>query len=124
MIRYLNVTVQRNELHHQPVTVPAWELPLLESLYAGVAVTGETFLDRERPLPEAEYDRLERKYRDFRDDKGDYTGQSVVGEVYGKFAAGLRALEQAINEAVESKPSRKAKSSGSQQETGAAAQAL
>lgn len=134
MIRYLKVTIQRNELHRQTVTVPAWELALLQALYGGDAsVSGHLDLDRATPEPEAEYDRLERKYRDFRDEAGDYSGQSVVAEVYGKFQTGIRALTQEIQAAVEAATDAvaeaepkasgkgKGKGAGAQQEAGAAA---
>ncbi|MFO7306818.1 MAG: hypothetical protein DIU63_09615 [Proteobacteria bacterium] len=101
MLRYVNVMVHRHELHKQPVTVPAWEVPLLESLYAGgVEVQGEVLVNRPAPDPEAEYDRLERKYREYRDEAGDFTGESVVGAVYGRFAQGRNALAKAISSAV------------------------
>lgn len=100
MLRYVKAIVHRHELHKQPVTVPAWEVPLLESLYAGVEVQGEVLVNRPAPDLEAEYDRLERKYREYRDEAGDFTGESVVGAVYGRFAQGRNALAKAISGAV------------------------
>lgn len=99
MLRYLNVTVHRHELHKQPVTVPAWEVPLLESLYAGIEVGGEVEVNRPAPDAQTEYERLERKYREYRDENGDHTGESVVGAVYGRFQQGVNALGRAIADA-------------------------
>lgn len=98
-LRYVEAMVHRHELQKQFIRVPAWEIPLLESLYA-IEVKGEVAVDRDPPEPEAEYDRLERKYREFRDENGDYTGETVVGAVYGRFQAGIAKLADAISAAV------------------------
>lgn len=98
-MRYVKAIVHRHELHRQPVTVPPWEIPLLESLFQGVEVVGEIEVKREAPDAAAEYERLERKYREYRDENGDYTGESVVGAVYGRFQQGVNALGRAIADA-------------------------
>lgn len=99
-MRYLKVKVRRNECDEIHRSIPPWELPLLQSIHpTGVTVVGEVEVKRAVPPPEVEYERLGRKYREFRDENGDYTGESVVAACYGRFQTGVNALARAIDEA-------------------------
>jgi hypothetical protein len=96
-MRLIKIIIHKNELTHVAKSVPPWEVPLIDAIHKGaIKQVGET--DSFDPLPDAksEYARLERCYREFRDDNGDYTGETVVGAVYGRFGAGIANLAKAI----------------------------
>lgn len=97
MLRYINATVRLSELHSQHVTIPAWELPLLEALHgASVTATGDQTLDR--PVPDAadEFSRLATKYRH----PENRPEAPFVAQVYGAFGPGVAKLKQEIERAV------------------------
>lgn len=102
-VKYLNVLVDRSETAKIPVSIPAWELPVLRYVNpVDCAVKGEFFTeidDHDFTDPGREYDRLVGKYVADTD-----TGKAAVAEVYGVGEMGRAALAKAIEAATESAP--------------------
>lgn len=90
-MRLAIVSVRRDETHTQHLNVPPWEIEIMKAVHGSAAITvlGETFADRELSTPEEEYDRLVRRYGIDADTETPY-----VSQVYGLYAAGIRALGQ------------------------------
>jgi hypothetical protein len=91
MFNYVEVRINKSELTVATINVPSWEVPVLAAVHGDdrVLPTGRLIpVHREKPAPQAEYDRLAFKYKSNRD-KG---GSDFVSEVYGVGAIGVRRL--------------------------------
>jgi hypothetical protein len=98
MLKYIKAHVRISELHTQPVTVPAWELPILQIVHSGegdVTVVGENLVDRLPPEANDEFTRLANRYGNTRTEDGSI-GVPYVVSVYGQFGIGNAALAKAI----------------------------
>jgi hypothetical protein len=96
-MKYPVVLLNRSETDNIEIAVAPWEVPVLQVVHGSDRVidTGRTEdVDREVPTAQAEYDRLDAKYKR---DAG--TGQRYVVAVYGVDAT---QLEEAIATAVQS----------------------
>lgn len=108
-MRYERVMIKRDTQTTHNRAVPPWEIPILEMIFGegNVEQTGifedvTDTVDGEvvaRPYPDAaeEYDRLVSRYK-----KDPETKIEIVAEVYGQSRKGLKALQEAIDEAEES----------------------
>lgn len=95
-MRRFYVTIQRTELLTITEHVGEWEIPVLQLVHGAERVAVGTFTKDAQPYPAAaaEYERLERRYRE-----NPATGATRVAEVYGAAPGGIRILWQAIKEA-------------------------
>ena len=96
MIRMVNVLVERSEHLSIPRAIGAWELPVLELVHGPEKVTitkGFVYVDRELPDPQAEFERLDKRYLE-------ESGQPWVALAYAG-ARGVKDLEKAIAESQE-----------------------
>jgi hypothetical protein len=99
MFKYIHhkMTIRLSELHTQPVTVPAWEVPLVHAIHGEAAQdTGErvevlTIRAREA---DDEFNRLANRYRG-----AEVGAPPYVAAVYGSFGPGVKALAEAIEKA-------------------------
>lgn len=108
-MRLVNVKVSRSEHESTIIQVPSWEIPVLQTVHdpEKIEVQGEVDVpDRDYPDAGAEFDRLQRRYRE--DIK---TEQYFVNMVYGQGSVGVNALRQAIelDRSERAKPTKKAK---------------
>jgi hypothetical protein len=93
MFHYVEVQIRKSETTVATISVPPWELPVLAAVHGGdrLIPTGRLIpVNRAKPDPQGEYDRLEIKYRSNRD-KG---GSAYVAEVYGAGEIGTRRLAE------------------------------
>lgn len=99
-IKYATVDVNRSELCTVRIVVPMWELPILRAVHgaARVNVISETTGDAEIPTPEAEYERLGRRYGCSRTKDGGL-GAPYVNSVFGEYEVGVMTLERQMNAA-------------------------
>jgi hypothetical protein len=95
-MRYVNVLVERSEHLSIPVTVPEWEVPILQFVHSAerVVINSTVHRDVEAPRADHEYERLERCYG--ADVK---TERAFVAEIYGQPPIGHKGLEAAIKAA-------------------------
>lgn len=104
-IRYVRLSVRRSELHTAEITVPAWELPLVEAVHGSrdegstaVTVLGDVFVEREAPNAGDEFVRLSNRYKLAKNEDGS-PSLPFVAAVYGQFGVGTAALASAIRNA-------------------------
>lgn len=99
-LKYVHAIVKVSEAHVQPVTVPVWELPILEAIHAGAVETRDTLLV-DRPVPDNcdEFTRLAQRYGNVTADDGSLTTLPYVASVYGQFGVGTDRLAKAIADA-------------------------
>ena len=93
MFQYVEVRINKSETTVATINVPPWELPVLAAVHGGdrIAPTGRLVtVNRAKPEPQGEYDRLAIKYRSNRD-RG---GSEYVAEVYGAGEIGVRRLAE------------------------------
>lgn len=100
-IRYVECCVVRDPMMKIPKSVPAWEFPILQTIYANIEDVKEVVVeDAPEPLPpDDELARVARLYgREKRDDgsPGDYWAHIA----YGRGAAGAKRLEGLTREAI------------------------
>lgn len=95
-MRRFQLSIQRTELLTISESVGEWEIPILQLVHgaAAVAIGGFTTDSAPYPAAAAEYERLERRYRE-----NPATGATRVSEVYGPAPGGVRMLFQAIKDA-------------------------
>jgi len=95
-MRRFTCEIQRTELLTISETVPEWEIPLLQLIHGPerVSVKDFTLDEKNYPAPAAEYERLEKRYRE-----DPATGASYVSQIYGPAPGGARILMQAIKNA-------------------------
>lgn len=94
-----SVMIRRDAALMIPQTIPAWEVPLLESAHENVTVEGESTFDREAPEASDEYKRLETKYGRSENEDGS-RGVPHVAAVYGHInGGGVQRLADAIKAA-------------------------
>lgn len=102
MLKRLKVSVRRSELQTTHTDIPAWELPVLRVVYPekdAVQVLGEIIVNREPPVAQAEFERLQRRYGRIENDDGS-KGAAYVDAVFGQFGVGTANLEREIAKAV------------------------
>jgi hypothetical protein len=89
-MEFVTGTIYRDVMTSPVVTIPAWEVPVLEAKVGNELVEIERFVEEREVDPGVEYGRLERLYGE--DPK---TGISYVERVYGQFRDGrfLKALQ-------------------------------
>ncbi len=94
-MRLAKVEIRRNELTTHAVTVPFWEVPLLQAVHGrdDVEVVGEDYDDRLYPEPETEYDRLMTRYGKLPD-----SDEAFMSRVYGAYELGIIKLQERIDE--------------------------
>lgn len=93
---FVLVKITRSESTVLTEAVLPWELPILEAIHGDVncVVTGTVSVPEWNETPEAEYTRLQAKY------KGDTeTGQEYVALIYGIGARGLTSLTAEMDKA-------------------------
>jgi hypothetical protein len=92
-MRYVTLSVHRNESDTVVSSYFPWEIPLLQALYGAerVVEVGEVTVEREYPSAEAEFDRLSRRYGSNADNV------PLVVSVYGAAPFGLQRLEGEMN---------------------------
>lgn len=96
MLKYIRAKIRLSELHSQNVTVPAWELPLLQAIHGtGVREIGDVHVDRPAPAAADEFARLAGKYRH----PENTPDNPYVAQVYGAFGPGVARLQQEIDKA-------------------------
>lgn len=99
-IKAYKLAVRKDELQTTELTVPAWELPILQAIYTeeAVSLVGETQRPDVPPDAVTEFARLERRYRQMQNEDGS-KGPHYVQAVYGQLALGQANLRRAIEEA-------------------------
>jgi len=106
-MRHYHAKITRDPHTVYSVSVPEWELSILEFTFdpENVERTGEfTTIDREYPSAEFEYDRLARAYG--ADPK---SGVPHVASVFGAAGAGIRALKRIMLEERDSEGAKQSK---------------
>jgi hypothetical protein len=103
MIRHIRLEIRKDEHTTLPVSVPEWELPILEVVHGpdNVKHVGEKLVDRQPPEAHDEFVRLTNRYgKSEQDDgtKGPYFTHIVWGQL------GKAKLEEAIQAAVVAAP--------------------
>jgi hypothetical protein len=97
-MRYERVMIKRDTQTTHNRAVPQWEIPILEMIFGegNVEATGifEDLDERDYPEAAEEYDRLVSRYK-----KDPETKLEIVAEVYGQSRKGIKALQEAIDEA-------------------------
>lgn len=95
------VDIRRSELSTTRVTVPAWELPILQAVHGAVGVTPveEKIVEAETPEAEAEFMRLTGRYGYGRNKDGS-RGALFAEAVYGQHQAGIMNLQRQMDAAV------------------------
>lgn len=96
-MRHVEVKIKRDTQTTYVVSVPEWEVPIIEFLYDDGNVEQletVTTIDREYPSAEYEFDRLTKAYG-----KDSDTKVPIVAAVYGNAGAGVRALKKAMLDA-------------------------
>lgn len=81
------------------VTVPRWEVPILEAVHADVTPIRGIVEDRPTPSSDQEYDRLIACYGESVSEDGS-KGVAYVAAVYGQMGAGRAALRTAMQACV------------------------
>lgn len=114
-IRYVNLELRLSELTVRPMSVPAWEVPLLEAVHGRGAIKqfgtvlvpavvkkrtarGTVEIVERMPDGAVEYARLGRRYRKSQTEDGS-VGSAYVDVVYGQFGVGETNLQRAIDAA-------------------------
>jgi hypothetical protein len=92
-MKMVNATVRRSALQTQNVTVPPWEIAVLEAVHgSGDVVVHDTVeVEREIPNAAAELERLAKLYG-----VDVESGISWAEQVYGQHRAGFLALQKEI----------------------------
>lgn len=100
MLKYVQVELRVSELHTLELTIPQWEIPLLQSRHLPGSVTTlkEVLVNRAAPEADAEYTRLADRYKAVTNEDGS-KGLPLVATVYGQFGVGQVNLQRAIQEA-------------------------
>lgn len=93
----LVLIVQLNKLHRQKMTVPPWELPILQAIHGEkeCELIGEEFVDTPYPDPSDEYQRLTLRYKAPAEDPE----KPYVGQLFGLGPVGINRLGDLIAEA-------------------------
>lgn len=97
-VKMASLKIRRSELSVIAITVPQWEVPILEAVHGRVNLEPvSTTLDADAlpPNVEEEFERLTKRYG-FARNKDGSIGEPHAENVYGKHAAGAMALERAI----------------------------
>lgn len=81
------------------IQVPAWEVPILESMHDEITPIRDICQDREAPSVSVEMQRLTKAYGAERKEGG-FTGVPYVEAVYGTLGIGLANLKQAMQASV------------------------
>lgn len=100
-VKMQTVDVRRSELTTIRVTVPAWELPVLQALHGATKVTpvSESLVEAQTPDADTEYQRLSGRYGRERLPDGSLGG--VIAEsVFGQFQPGIMNLQRSIDAAI------------------------
>lgn len=104
-IKYYDVLVKMNESQTTHISIPAWELPVIQAVHSdglggsGVEVVGEKIVSRELPSPDQEFARLANRYKNGKTADGSQ-GPRYVAMVYGEFAIGISKLAQVMQGSV------------------------
>lgn len=96
-VLYYQVLLEKNEHFSTPVWVYPWEMPIFAAVHrkSGVTELGKRAFNKKiAPRADAEYSRLEDRYKG--PEGSDVT---YVAAVYGHGTAGLRKLQEAMEEA-------------------------
>lgn len=98
MLKYKQIELRVSELHALELTIPEWELRILEAIHAGsggIKLLGEVLINRPMPNVETEYARLATRYRRSVNEDGSQ-GLPWVATVYGQYGVGQEALRKLI----------------------------
>lgn len=100
-VKLKTLDIRRSELSTTRVTVPAWEVPILQAVHGLVGVTpvSEDIVEAETPEAEAELQRLTSRYGYSRNKDGS-RGPLFAEAVYGQHQAGVMNLQRNIDAAV------------------------
>lgn len=93
-VRHVKVEVTLNKMSKHEVTVPEWELPVLQAQWgsAVVILDDNILIDRKLPEPNDEFARLAQRYGPKHEET------PYIAGVYGNFGPGVNALRTAIIE--------------------------
>lgn len=96
-VRYQRILLEKSETLSQPMSVVPWEVPVIAEAHGGgIQDLGQTVVERKRPYDAvSEYQRLVNRYRASEDNATPY-----VTRVYGSGAAGIQAIQNAIDNAM------------------------
>lgn len=99
MYPYLQVELFRSEASTVRLSIPPWELPVLQAVHTPerLTVVGQRMVDRAPPEAGVEYDRLAEKYKSLNSAEGEV---KFVEMAYGLPPRGVQTLAQAIRDAV------------------------
>ncbi len=81
------------------ITVPEWEVPVVQAIHPEVSVIRDVVREREAPSVSSEMTRLQAAYGAERQEGG-FTGVTFAESVYGQHAVGTNALKRAMQGAV------------------------
>lgn len=113
------VVITKNELQTQTLTVPPWEVPVLQAVHGGaeeVQLVDEVEVEgRDMPDPVDEMERLANRYGSDEDSPVPF-----VAQVYGQHAPGLQNLGRMMKQS--QRKSRKPSAGEGEGEKGEAAQ--
>lgn len=99
-LRHITALVRVTEALTVQITVPEWELHVVQAVHGteGDLIDGNVLIERDPPNAGVELDRLAKRYGSTRDEDG-RQGVSFVESVYGANRAGIVALGNAIKQA-------------------------
>lgn len=99
-MRYIKVTINRDETSTIPALVGAWEVPVLEAVHGAEKMTVEGYEDHpNRPWPDDAASEMQRLNRRYKPESAADGAPTRAEEVYGKGSLGVKALARAIAEA-------------------------
>jgi hypothetical protein len=95
-MQYILMNIRLNELTSKQISVPAWEVPVVEAIYGDAAQQVDFEVVSDRPVPDArdEFARLAQKY-----DRQLEVDNATVSKVYGTHQKGIAELAKAIKQA-------------------------
>lgn len=98
-IKATTLEIRKDELQTSQLTVPAWELPILQAMYGEEAIKVLSEVQRPDTPPDAqtEFVRLERRYKQMMNEDGS-KGPHYVQAVYGQLVLGVANLKRAIDQ--------------------------
>lgn len=101
MITTVTVDIRRSEMTTIRVTVPSWEVPIIQALHgrANIAPAGEGQKAIDVPDAEVEFERLSARYGRERREDGSL-GMPLCEAVYGQFQPGIMNLQRNIEASV------------------------
>lgn len=98
MFKYAQVALNRSETTKLTISVPPWEVPVMQAVHGSdvCQVVGEVEVRRELPDADSEFVRLTNRYKDEKK-----SGQQFVEIVYGVGSRGVEALRKEIAKVAE-----------------------